>query len=218
IRVLPAQTTSADLTLTPVSPTLNVHVDFSLIPNGDLVDQVRLYVDDHYQSFDRPSGATTIDVSKEVEPGTHDYQIVMYAGGTASDNIVFAGAYQTLTLAPGDDVHVDYQPLTGQFALDGTIDEQPPAPTGVTAGYAAGAATITWEPVTATDLSGYIIFERSDPLDAFEQLDQTDQTSYTYTLPASAAGKHLEYAIASLDQAGYVSPRSATAAIDVPAA
>lgn len=218
IRVLPAQTTSANLTLTPVSPTLNVHIDLSLIPNGDLVDQARLYVDDHYQSFDRPSGATTIDVAKEVEPGTHDYQIILYAGGTAADNIVYEGAYQTITLAPGDVAHVDYEPLTGQFALDGTIDDQPPAPTGVTAAYATGTATIAWDPVTAVDLAGYAILERSDSLAEFEQLDQTDQTTYTYTLPASAAGEHIEYAVVSLDQSGYLSPRSETVAIDVPTA
>ena len=92
----------------------------------------------------------------------------------------------------------------------------PPTPTGLQAALSpsADAVTLVWQPSSAPDLAGYLVFRATDPAGPWTQLTPVLIGTTLYSdgsLPPG--GTRLYYAVTASDLAGNASPLSAATAI-----
>lgn len=76
----------------------------------------------------------------------------------------------------------------------------PPVPTNLDAFADTGFVTLTWDPVKAQDLGGYLVLRREGSNDRLQQLTPEPITQTAYKDTAVRAGATYEYAVVAIDQ------------------
>lgn len=77
----------------------------------------------------------------------------------------------------------------------------PPAPTGLVALASPGAINLTWDPVTAADLAGYIVLRGEGSGDRLQPLMAAPVTGSSFNDQTTKAGVRYFYAVVAVDKA-----------------
>lgn len=83
-----------------------------------------------------------------------------------------------------------------------TFAPQPPAGLAAIPGEAAASIDLSWEPVSDTDLAGYIVYRRAAESPAFQRLTPTPIVAPAYTDATAVAGKRYIYRVTAVDTTG----------------
>jgi hypothetical protein len=84
----------------------------------------------------------------------------------------------------------------------------PPAPTGLVPVSGTNDVTLVWEPVTATDLAGYIVLRTTGASETVQELTPTPITQVQFPDTTVRAGQRYVYYVVAVDTAGNRGPRS----------
>ncbi len=84
----------------------------------------------------------------------------------------------------------------------------PPVPTGLTGIGGNTQVTLTWSPVTAPDLDGYVLYLGASSANLGTKLTPTPVTGTTYTASGLVNGTQYWFAVASVDDLGNESAKS----------
>jgi len=77
----------------------------------------------------------------------------------------------------------------------------PPAPSGLVAVASPGAISLTWDPVTAADLGGYIVLRGEGSSDRLQPLMTTPVSEASFNDQTAKAGVRYFYAVIAVDKA-----------------
>ena len=77
----------------------------------------------------------------------------------------------------------------------------PPAPTGLVAFASEGSIDLTWEPVTAADLAGYLVLRSDGTSDTLRPLMTTPVTTPSFKDSSAKSGVRYIYAVVAVDNA-----------------
>jgi hypothetical protein len=84
----------------------------------------------------------------------------------------------------------------------------PPAPTGVAAVASPGAMSLIWDPVSASDLAGYVVLRGEAPGDTLQALTPEPIKESTFRDATVTTGTRYVYAVVAVDTAGNMSAQS----------
>lgn len=214
VSIVTGTTASTTLSLRPCPGVLEVNANPALYSALANAQKARLYVN--------PGGysAMTLDEngiftgSKELAPGTYDYSVTFYNNGYLVSDILYESPWTTVSIQPGKQLILDWDPGTGGGAIDGHIDAPPPIPNQPQLQTTTEGLLISWDSVTAPDLAGYRIYLRQTIFGKFELICEqpTDQTTALYAASKLKLGL-VEVAITAYDLANNESERSTVAYI-----
>ncbi len=209
-------TVTVNLTLRPQPGILEISAWTGDHPALSAAQKARLNIN--------PGGYATLAVaetgaftgSKELAPGTYDYNVSFYGNGYLVGDLVYESPWTSVTIKPGKKTAVTWNPSTGSGTINGLIDMPPAVPAGLVLSRSTEGLTASWAAVADADLAGYRIYLRQSIFDKFAlESDQgKDYTTFLYPANKLIAGQRIEVAVTAYDLAGNESERSPVAALD----
>ena len=96
-------------------------------------------------------------------------------------------------------------------------DRYPPEPpTGLIVLAEPGRARVLWEPATASDLAGYLVYRRGSEDEGFDRMTAEPGLDLEYLDETVASGRGYSYYVSAVDSSGNESEASETVDVEVP--
>lgn len=214
VNIVTGTTTFAELQLQPCPGTLAVSADPS--PYSALADaqKARLYVNPGGYSAMTANDDGTFTASKELPPGTYDYSITFYGTGYLVSDVVYESPWTTITIQPGKQLSLIWDPGTGSGSIGGLIDTPPPIPSKPYLQVTSEGLLVSWASVTASDLAGYRVYLRQNAFAKYEMIcEQTPEQTMALRPTSKLDPGMVEVAVTAFDLAGNESERSPIASL-----
>lgn len=225
-------TVQAELVLDPLPGTLTVEIELGddcilvLDESGCLVDVTeagRLDVspppsdNKKSESFDWTEGDTRGTVSITSIPARHyEFQVTFFNGNRIDSNIIYRGHWIPVVVHPGHTTTVVWEPQTGALDIRVHVHLPPGSPTDLTATWSEDGVRLDWGGATASDVTHYNVWRRTDPKAEMEKIAEAVGWMTTSWLDqdapwiqcGDASDEKLYYVVTAVNESGLESLRS----------
>lgn len=175
-RVRAGMPTTLRLEALPLEGLLEVTVDLGSVFASEDVQGARLSLTGNRYttltaSEDQPHVFTG---ERELPPGDHDFQIVLYGDSFNVGGRIYASPWQTARIYPGKTTHVTWHPETAELSIETILIDFPGPPTNLTATQIdAETIRLDWTPPQRGHVVGYKVYLKEGDLSAYQLVAET---------------------------------------------